>query len=604
MYVKQVRIVHYGPIDQLDIELPFENETPKPVVLVGENGTGKSIVLSHIVNGLISAKDTAYSDTPEVERGKVYKLRSGAYIKSGSDFYFARVDFEDGLFMEEIMLKRLKREYPEPHPEISALEIMSSWNKMSPDSQDRFSYNDQEKKKDVKELLSKRCVLFFPPNRFEEPAWLNEMNLNAQATYMDQRRFEGQTSRRLISYSPLHENQNWLFDVLFDKVAFESQMKSIQVGDDFVQLHRGYSGTATSISGIALKIIKRVMGVKHGNRFSVMKRHNRVLTVEAESEHIAPVFQLSTGETSLLDMFLSILRDFDLTGTQFSRVEEVRGVVVVDEIDLHLHAIHQYEILPGLMRMFPNVQFVVTTHSPLFVLGMNDVFGEQGFALYRLPSGNQISPEEFSEFGNAYQVFRKTIRFSDDIRTAVERAQKPVVFMEGATDIKYVRVAADRLGRNQLLEKIDLQDGGGAGNLKNIWSNLRRFFNSRPVPQRVLLLFDCESRMDAAEGIVFKKTIPMQGDHPIQKGIENLFAKRTLDVVQRQKLAFIDVDDEHTRTVRGETTTVPETCTVNKDEKTNLCDWLCKNGTDDDFQHFRVIFDLIEEVAVVNEEPG
>ena len=583
MYVKQVRIVHYGPIDQLDIELPFENETPKPVVLVGENGSGKSIMLSHIVNGLISAKDTAYSDTPEVERGKVYKLRSGAYIKSGSDFYFARVDFEDGLFTEEIRLKRLKREYPEPHPEISALEIMSSWNKMSPDSQDQFFSNDHEKKKDVKELLSKRCVLFFPPNRFEEPAWLNEMNLNAQATYMDLRRFEGQTSRRLISYSPLHENQNWLFDVIFDRFALESQMQR-------------YSGTAAGIFwDIALKIVRRVMREKHGTRFSVGRRLNRVLSVEAESEHIAPVFQLSTGETSLLNMFLSILRDFDLSGTQFSRVEEVRGVVIVDEIDLHLHAIHQYEILPGLMRMFPNVQFVVTTHSPLFVLGMNDVFGEQGFALYRLPSGNQISPEEFSEFGNAYQVFRKTIKFSDDIRTAVERAQKPVVFMEGATDIEYVRVAADRLRRKQLLKKIDLQDGGGGGNLKKIWSNLRNF-NSRSIPQHVLFLFDCESRMDAAEGVFFKKTIPMQGDHPIRKGIENLFAKCTLDVARTQKPAFIDIVYEHTETVRGEPTTVPETWTVNKDEKTNLCDWLCENGKAEDFQHFHVIFNLFEEL--------
>ena len=57
------------------------------------------------------------------------------------------------------------------------------------------------------------------------------------------------------------------------------------------------------------------------------------------------------------------------------------------------------KFFPSLMRMFPKVQFIVTTHSPLFVLGMDNVFGEDGFALYRLPQGQQISPEEFSEFG-------------------------------------------------------------------------------------------------------------------------------------------------------------------------------------------------------------
>ena len=45
-------------------------------MLVDENGSGKSILLSHIVNGLISAKGIAYPETPEVELGKVYKLRS------------------------------------------------------------------------------------------------------------------------------------------------------------------------------------------------------------------------------------------------------------------------------------------------------------------------------------------------------------------------------------------------------------------------------------------------------------------------------------------------------------------------------------------------
>ena len=70
-------------------------------------------------------------------------------------------------------------------------------------------------------------------------------------------------------------------------------------------------------------------------------------------QKVPNIFQLSSGETSLLNIFLSIVRDFDLSGTQFSRAEDVRGIVVVDEVDLHLHAVHQYEILPSLIKMFP-----------------------------------------------------------------------------------------------------------------------------------------------------------------------------------------------------------------------------------------------------------
>ena len=114
MYVKRIQIINYGPIGRLDIVFPFEGDTPKPVILVGENGSGKSILLSHIVNGLISAKNLIYPDTPEVEKDKICKIRSGFYIKSKKEFYFARVDFQDSLFVEEIYSKYLKEAYPNP----------------------------------------------------------------------------------------------------------------------------------------------------------------------------------------------------------------------------------------------------------------------------------------------------------------------------------------------------------------------------------------------------------------------------------------------------------------------------------------------------------
>ena len=44
MYAKRIEIEYYGPISQLEIDLPFDNDIPKPIVLVGENGSGKSIV--------------------------------------------------------------------------------------------------------------------------------------------------------------------------------------------------------------------------------------------------------------------------------------------------------------------------------------------------------------------------------------------------------------------------------------------------------------------------------------------------------------------------------------------------------------------------------
>lgn len=92
MFLKKIQIENTGPINQLSIDFPRTADgLPKPLVIVGENGTGKTILLSHIVNSLIAAQQATYDDA-EVDAGKVYKYRSSAYIKSGSDYAFARVD--------------------------------------------------------------------------------------------------------------------------------------------------------------------------------------------------------------------------------------------------------------------------------------------------------------------------------------------------------------------------------------------------------------------------------------------------------------------------------------------------------------------------------
>ncbi len=602
MYAKKIKIVNYGPIDYIDIEFPFEGERPKPVVLVGENGSGKSILLSHVVNLLISAKDLVYSETPEVDLGKVYKLRSGSYIKSGREFYFTRVDFEDDIFSGEIRSRRSKKDYSDVPEELSRPDMQKIWNEMSSDSKDHYGSNIHENENKVKDLFSKNCALYFPPNRFEEPAWLNETNLQARAEYMDMKHLKGHTSRKLISYSSLHDNQNWLFDLIYDRAAFESGIASTpyQVKDRVIHIPAQvvYSGNATNMYEIALKIVRNVIGEDRAIRFGIGGRLNRVVSLEEESGQVVPnIFQLSTGETSLLSLFLSILRDFDLCGTSFNKAEDVRGIAVVDEIDLHLHAIHQYEILPKLIRMFPKVQFLITTHSPLFVLGMNKLFGENGFALYHLPSGKKISPEEFGEFESAYQSFTETTTFSADIRRAIESTQKPVVLVEGITDLNYLRKAGILLGRKTFIDRVELMDGGGKPKLKKIGKMANPLFDDL-TNKKVVLLYDYDcSKSSKNSGNVFSLVIPFQSDHPIKKGIENLFEKETLEKAQQHKAAFIDVDETRRKTERGERKVVPEEWTVNKDEKMNLCNWLCENGTEGDFRHFREVFDLLEEAV-------
>ena len=605
MYTQRIQIINYGPIAHLDIEFPFEGDNPKPVVLVGENGSGKSILLSHIVNALLTAKDRIYPDTPEVEKGKVFKFRSGSYIKHASEAYFARVAFENDLYSGELRSSRPKQDYGAIPEELAIADgAQEEWRNMEGATADHPFGNIHQVGSDTLErLLTTNCLLYFPHNRYEEPAWLNQVNLSPNAEHMDLPHIKGYTSRRLINYSPLQSNRNWLYDVVYDRAVFEAQTVTVAVpiGDPGqtvdLPVLTGYSGAATSVFDIALELVRKVMKDSTQARFGIGPRLSRVVSLEsARGTIVSNIFQLSSGETALLNLFLSILRDFDLTGTSFTGADQIRGIAIVDEVDLHLHAVHQHEILPSMIQMFPKVQFIVTTHSPLFVLGMATVFGEGGFAVYRLPQGHQISPEEFSEFGDAYQAFTSTSQFAEDIQTAIRDAQIPILYVEGSTDKKYLCKVAELLDRQGVLEQFKVVDGGGSGKLTNIWRAVTTL-SDELVPRKVVILFDCEVPGDSdSKGNRFKCKHPLQSGHPVRKGIENLFGSSTLGRARGYNEGFFDITPEHPAFVGGQPQTIPEAWSVREGQKTALCDWLCEHGTVEDFRHFQETLDLLGEL--------
>ena len=58
-------------------------------------------------------------------------------------------------------------------------------------------------------------------------------------------------------------------------------------------------------------------------------------------------------------------------------VEMTPGIVLIDEIDLHLHPRWQWKIIDALKNTFPRVQFIVTTHSPVIIAAIGGYFFRQ-----------------------------------------------------------------------------------------------------------------------------------------------------------------------------------------------------------------------------------
>lgn len=598
MYLKKIEIENTGPIDCLSVEFSASDAGGiKPLVIVGENGTGKTILLSYLVNTLITAKQAAFDDT-EVEHGRVYKYRSPQYIRAGAHYSYGRVELGNEHYVEEWQLDTQKSRFEEAY---SFSSVRSSWSAIPEHEASHFHSSLPHDGQAAKDLFDKQCCLYFPVNRFEDPAWLNIDNLKERAKYTEIRRVNRLSNRNIVSTSPLKANRNWLLDLIFDRQAFEISTKSIPVpiGQDQqpinLRVFRGFQGQSSRIYEAVLQLLRTALRADGTIRLGAGDRHNRLISIlKDEAPWIPNIFQLSTGEVLVLNLFLSILRDYDLSGGSFESLADVRGVVIIDEIDAHLHTRHQKEILPDLIASLPNVQFIITTHSPLFLLGMEEKLGADGFKIINMPDGEVVSASDFSEFTAAYETFKQTNLYRLEIANALRANLRPIVFVEGDYDIRYIARAAELLGKTHVINAIQLRDGSGFGNLDKIW-RAHEVQLAELLPSKILLLYDCDTNKAAADkGKLVKRVMPLIADSEITTGIENLIPAALIQRLEVTHPQFIDVSHATVTRVRGIDVNIPSKKSVNKDEKRNLCEWLCANGTAEDFCNFISVFEIIE----------
>lgn len=87
------------------------------------------------------------------------------------------------------------------------------------------------------------------------------------------------------------------------------------------------------------------------------------LLVKSEG-HATPLRSMSDGQRAVIELFADIAWRCVTLGPCCG-VERTTGVVLIDDVEKHLHPSHHRTILPLLREVFPRVQFIVTTHSPL-----------------------------------------------------------------------------------------------------------------------------------------------------------------------------------------------------------------------------------------------
>lgn len=587
MYIKNISIKNIGPISELSVEMPFDKDgNPKPIIFVGENGSGKTILQSQVVDSFYEIGSNLFEDVGK-QKGfsrNYYKLSGGINLQVGKEQGFSALVFShnNGEAIEYLdKVGNVKKE------DITGLlpNFLLSSDGKNGNQKTITNINDQNKETLQKEWLE-GAYFYQPAYRYEEPFWKNDPFLDNQK-FTEKRNFSNNLGKEFEIISSSKNNKAYLMDLVLD---FTINKKNIIDQVNWQNINN------------ILRNIKR----KNNIRFGIGPRGAyRVSIVEQNPDGsmlkklIPSIDHLSLGESILLNLFINIVRHSDNTPKQML---EIKGIVSIDEIDIHLHTDLQYLVLPELIKSFPRVQFVITTHSPLFLLGMKKVFGEDGFELRNMPDGEVINTERFSEFDKAYQILKSTEKFEKEISSKIKETALPTLFVEGDYDIRYITKAVEIFDKTHLLKQIKIMDANGFGGLDKIWKS----YNSelaKAVPQKILLLYDCDTeKQNVQRDMVFKRIIPSINTSCIKKGIENLFPNKIIEDAKKYKSAFIDFSPEIVSEIRGQNKVTPESYSVNKDEKGNLCEWICVNGNKKDFKNFLNIINMIEKILIETDE--
>jgi len=78
---------------------------------------------------------------------------------------------------------------------------------------------------------------------------------------------------------------------------------------------------------------------------------------------------LSDGYKSVMTWVIDMIARLSQNQPNIDKIEDFRGVILIDELDLFLHPQWGYNIVGKLRKWFPKIQFIISTHSPILTLG-------------------------------------------------------------------------------------------------------------------------------------------------------------------------------------------------------------------------------------------
>lgn len=475
LFIKKIIFVNRAPFDKIDIDFQ-ENEI---AVLTAVNGRGKTTILSHIVDALHEIARPYFGGEFEGRENKFYRVSSSIYSldTAAPSMFYLRFNM-DGVELDYIDIRgsvdqATYESYALPDNKIrfekfSKRLIDQGFIKFSTVINDKAITNN---------LFRLNIATYFPAYRYESPGYLNDA-YKIELDFTKESMYSGKLPNPIEVVTGVRKFANWLMDVVLDMQYDQSGVHVLKSNlDTLLTLALHSKGVGALRFGIG----PRGFG---GTRIQIIK-------TGAASDCLYPnIFNLSSGEASILFLFGEIIRQADIIKNNIP-LNEVTGIVLIDEVDKHLHVRLQKEILPTLFNLFPNIQFVVSSHSPFLNIGLAEVapgrakiIDLDNFGLTKDPTKNELYDEVYQMMINENSRFKSLY---EELNTKISTGNCALIITEGKTDIQHLKAAQRKLKLESIdIEYFEVAGDWGDSKLKLLLEQLSKIKQSR----RIIGVFD------------------------------------------------------------------------------------------------------------------
>lgn len=179
-----------------------------------------------------------------------------------------------------------------------------------------------------------------------------------------------------------------------------------------------------------------------------VERRPRLRMVVNKNGKKLDVGQLSQGEKSLMSLVGDIARRLAMMNPALENPLEGEGIVLIDEIDMHLHPTWQRSVIGNLNKTFPNCQFILTTHSPIVISETPNLL------VYALDDG------EIARLDDLYGMDVNDVLLSEmhaDIRNVeIQNAFDDILNSLQAGDLEYAKLRCAELQQKIAVDNVEL----------------------------------------------------------------------------------------------------------------------------------------------------